>query len=399
MKMAAQTRIVACGLLFILFNHNALASLPSGQAPASLGETGLYWDFARRVVNPQILAYAPQYPLWTDGATKHRWIEIPDGTSIDASNPDDWQFPVGTKIWKEFSFGGPAETRYMELRENNQWIFATYIWNADSSDAVLAPTEGMRNVTPIASGVLHDVPGYYDCLACHSNRANRVLGFNALQLSSDRDPLALHSTSTDPNLYELPRLIEEGIVSGLPESLQAAPPRVLGASAVERAALGYLYGNCSHCHNRVGKLASLDLSFDVLLQAAALDQLPDRGAKDEMPQDTTPHEASEISCGTCYEMPALATTIGCEARIGGAQSEYRIIPGDPSRSALWERVSTRSPQIQMPPLGTELLDTEGLSLIRSWILELEPDPELCSAGERAGEFHASAPPSDRTNAR
>jgi hypothetical protein len=394
-KTAAQT-IVAWGLLFISFSYNALASTPSGQAPASLRETGLYRDFGRRVVDPQILAYAPQYPLWTDGAAKHRWIEIPEGTSIDARNPDDWQFPIGTKIWKEFSFGGPAETRYMELRENGQWIFAAYIWNADSSDAVLAPTEGVRNVTSIASGVRHDVPGYYDCLACHSNRANRVLGFNALQLSSDRDQLALHSASTDPSLYELPRLIEEGIVRGLPEFLQATPPRILGASAVERAALGYLYGNCSHCHNRVGKLASLDLSFDVPLQAVVLDQLPHRGAKDGTPaQDTITQEASEILCGTCYEMPALATTIGCEARIGGARSEYRIIPGDPSRSALWERISTRSPQIQMPPLGTELLDTEGLSLIKSWILELEPDPHLCSAGERSGEFHASAPPSDR----
>lgn len=374
MQKTVRIKITAAGLLLIAFCHIALASTPTRSAPASLRETGLYADWDGRLVDPRNLAYAPQYPLWTDGAAKERWIHIPAGTSIDATDPDAWQFPIGTKLWKEFSFGRRVETRYMELLENGQWIFATYVWNADGTDATLAPSEGVRNAVLIADGVAHDIPGYYNCLACHGNRKNRVLGFSALQLSSDRDPMALHALPANENLYELPRLVEEGIVTNLPASLQETPPRIFGASATERAALGYLYGNCSHCHNRVGKLAGLELSFDVPLQAVAL-----------------PQTDLASSCGTCYEMPALATTVGREARIDGAKSEYRITAGDPSQSALWERFSTRSPAIQMPPLGTEVLDNDALNLIQSWILELEPSPRLCSSKPGEDELHASAP--------
>ena len=409
MYRTARSRIIAACLLLITFCHIGLAATPAGPAPASLRETGLYSDWDKRVVDPRNLAYAPQYPLWTDGAAKQRWIRIPAGTSIDATNADDWKFPVGTKLWKEFSFGRRVETRYMELLENGKWAFATYVWNADGTDATLAPSEGVRNATPISDGVAHDIPGYYNCLACHGNRRNGVLGFNALQLSSDRDPLALHAAPARENLYELPRLIEEGIVQGLPASLQETPPRIFGASATERAALGYLYGNCSHCHNRVGKLSGLELSFDVPLQAVVL---PNTVYEQEAsPSDSTlvdsyalgaeqeygatpelaASEPDASPCGTCYEMPALATTVGCEARIGGARSEYRITPGDPSQSALWERFSTRSPAIQMPPLGTEVLDMDALNLIETWILELEPNPQLCSTKPGDSELHASAP--------
>jgi hypothetical protein len=34
---------------------------------------------------------------------------------------------------------------------------------------------------------------------------------------------------------------------------------------------------------------------------------------------------------------------------------------------------------------------EALNLIKNWILELEPDPQLCSTEQEPGELHASAP--------
>ena len=44
-------------------------------------------------IDPRNLAFAPQYPLWTDGAAKRRWISLPPGTAIDASDPENWVFP------------------------------------------------------------------------------------------------------------------------------------------------------------------------------------------------------------------------------------------------------------------------------------------------------------------
>src|SRR6187397_728352 len=68
--------------------------------PATLGGTGLYLPGTLEV-DPRNLPFVPQYPLWSDGATKRRWIRLPEGESIDASDPDAWQFPPGTRLWKE----------------------------------------------------------------------------------------------------------------------------------------------------------------------------------------------------------------------------------------------------------------------------------------------------------
>lgn len=72
-------------------------------APATLAGTGLFADAAAGV-----FPFEPQYPLWTDGARKRRWIALPPGTAIDASDVDHWQFPVGTIQPTQASFGSPG---------------------------------------------------------------------------------------------------------------------------------------------------------------------------------------------------------------------------------------------------------------------------------------------------
>ncbi len=74
--------------------------------------------------------FTPQYPLWSDGATKRRWISLPDGTAIDGSRPAAWEFPVGTKFWKEFSASGRrVETRTIERAADGSWQFRAYVWS------------------------------------------------------------------------------------------------------------------------------------------------------------------------------------------------------------------------------------------------------------------------------
>ena len=107
--------------------------------------------------------------------------------------PPDWAFPVGTKFWKEFSFNGrKAETRFIWRATADRWIFASYAWNAEGTDAVLAPDEGLPGVADIGDGKKHDIPGVIDCQPCHGTTRPGPLGFNALQLSTDRDPNAIH---------------------------------------------------------------------------------------------------------------------------------------------------------------------------------------------------------------
>lgn len=84
-----------------------------------------------------VLSFSPRYPLWTDGADKRRWIQLPPGSHIDASEPDAWQFPAGTRLWKEFGYGGrPVETRLIERPADGQRRFATYVWNDAGTERV-----------------------------------------------------------------------------------------------------------------------------------------------------------------------------------------------------------------------------------------------------------------------
>lgn len=326
---------VACALVVA-----ALASTAAGRPvppPRTLAETGLYADFATRKLAPRVMSFEPQYPLWTDGATKRRWIQLPPGATIDASDPDVWHFPVGTKAWKEFAFAGhPVETRFIERLADGSWRFAAYAWSADGTAATLAPAAGVRAATYSAPGIPYDIPGTADCRACHGGHPSTVLGFSALQLSSDRDPLAPHAATPGRGDVDLRKLVSRGVVVGLPASIAAHPPRVNARTPAERAALGYLHGNCSHCHNTRGPLADLGLYL-----AVSADGIP----------DAFPSALAQPA----HYQPA------------GAAVASILAPGDDGESLLVRRLGTRDPLLQMPPLGTRAVDGEALALVAEWI--------------------------------
>ncbi len=334
------------GLAFLAIAAFAQPAAAGSSAPAILAETGLYADFPSRTLAERVYSYSPQYPLWTDGAAKSRWIYLPPGKAIGAASPDAWVFPVGTKLWKEFSWGREVETRYMERVADGSWIYATYHWNEDGTAALLAPERGLRNAAEIRPGVFTDLPGRWDCVACHEGKRSPVLGFTALQLSPDRDPLAPHAEPTRPGDLDLPALVKKRFVSGLPKELLKRPPRILAPTPVERAALGYMVGNCSHCHNPTGPLADLGFSL------------------------------AERATGAKGVHGVLATAVGAASQFQPErQTAYpRIAVGAPESSVLIYRVGSRQPMSQMPPLGTKLIDEEGLALLSRWITELAAPP-------------------------
>lgn len=124
--------------------------------PARLSETGLYADPGMLTVDPLNRPFVPQYPLWSDGAVKARWIRLPEGATIDATDIDAWRFPAGTKLWKEFSFSGRrVETRMLWKTSEHDWIFAAYVWNEAQTNADLAPESGIPDHVEVASGKRH----------------------------------------------------------------------------------------------------------------------------------------------------------------------------------------------------------------------------------------------------
>jgi hypothetical protein len=207
----------------------ALAALSADPArpPQRLADTGLYATGTAGVVDSRNWYYSPQYPLWSDGLTKKRWVYLPPGTTIDASNANAWGYPAGTRFWKEFSLNGrKVETRMMWKSPDAGWVFATYVWNDEGTDAVLAPDDGVPGVAEVAPGRRHGIPSRYDCAACHGDGAAGPLGFNALQLSTDRDPNAIHGEPLAPGMLTLRDLTDGGLLSPARSDLIANPPLI-----------------------------------------------------------------------------------------------------------------------------------------------------------------------------
>ncbi len=106
MKIAITT--VAAALFVSIVRVTAAAETESAAplAPRLLSDTGLYSNVAKLTIDPRNRPFSPQYPLWSDGATKRRWVRLPEGSQINVANLEKWDLPVGTKFWKEFSFKG-----------------------------------------------------------------------------------------------------------------------------------------------------------------------------------------------------------------------------------------------------------------------------------------------------
>jgi cytochrome c553 len=313
-------------------------------APRLLSQTGLYSDAAKLKIDERNRTFSPQYPLWSDGATKRRWVRLPVGSKIDVTDLARWELPVGTKFWKEFSFNGKkVETRFLWRTSKDNWVFASYAWNAAQTDAELASESGVPSIAEIVAGKRHSIPSLTECRACHDSNRTETLGFNALQLSTDRDPNALHAEPLTGEMVTLKTLADEDLVTPRRPEIVQDPPRIVADSAVTRTALGYLSTNCGSCHNREGSIASLGLHLKYVVT-----DNPDA-----------------LTCAS-----ALATSVNKRGHwlVPEAEEESRIInPGHPESSAMIRRMKSRRPISQMPPIGTVVADRQAVDLFTTWL--------------------------------
>jgi len=290
-----------------------------------LAETGLYSDPASRALAANLLPFSPNHVLWSDGAEKRRWIALPKDTQIDSQDLDHWVFPIGTRLWKEFSRGGVRlETRLIERYGSGREDFwmGTFVWNAEQTDAVF-----VENGQADLLGTAHDAPAQKQCWSCHQGEPGRALGFSALQLAGAGPGMRLEA------------LVRGDLLSHPPTRTDFHPP---GEPAVA-AALGYLHANCGTCHNRNGTSwpdAQMDLRLTV---------------DDFTPAMTAAYRTTIGQGIQAWRNPAFTT---------------RVVAGDPDRSALMFRMKARGSKDQMPSLATEMIDPAGVELVQRWIESL-----------------------------
>ena len=115
--------------------------------PQRLSQLHAFTDLAHLVAAPGIIPYGVNSPLWSDGATKQRWIAVPKNKQITITATDNFTFPAGTVFIKNFELtvnetNGASrrlETRFL-VRDANGGVYgATYKWRNDNSDADLVP--------------------------------------------------------------------------------------------------------------------------------------------------------------------------------------------------------------------------------------------------------------------
>ena len=237
--------------------------------------------------------------------------------------------------------GRRVETRLIEHLADGSWQFASYVWNREGTEATLAPANGIRALE-LADGAHYRIPSQADCRACHEGGAAPLLGFTALQLSPDRDPLAPHKEAPHSGDLDLPTLVKEGWLKGLPQELVDTPPRIHAPTPAGRAVLGYLNANCGQCHADPNLAAG---AVPVELQLAL---------------DPTDPGAGERVMRLLVERES-------RYRPRGAADVHLVVPGDASAGTLMARIRSRDPRIQMPPLGTAKPDLEAIALLERWI--------------------------------
>jgi cytochrome c553 len=301
--------------------------------PTSLFDTGLYQE-DHKTLAEGVMEYTPRVSFWSDGATKTRYVFIPEGKKVDISDLVNWAFPDGTKLWKEFKRDGTlVETRLIE-RKDGAWLGRAYVWNAEGTQADSAGQDGEKDV----NGTAHDVPEEFSCKACHEHTGEWPLSFSALQLDHDESGLTLKD------------LDEKGLLSQSPPENQLAFP----GTEPEQAALAYLHVNCGNCHHEKleppppdGFGPPEDLQLKVLV--------------------------SELG-GLVADTELHRSTVGVKAESDNdvAGLENRIVAGDADQSVLFKRMATRDgdqdPSIQMPPaFGGSEIDDDGLAIVRAFI--------------------------------
>jgi hypothetical protein len=292
--------------------------------PSDLACTGLYSDFNTKTVAVGARVYAPAAPLWSDGYDKSRWISLPEGAHIDASSMDDWKFPAGTKVWKEFRQGQRRiETRLFWKVAADHWVWASYVW---SDDGVTATRGEGRSL--MLDGNRYTVPSVGDCTECHRGRTDKLLGFEALSLAQ---PAATGVTLA---------------VLAAENRLSPPPPRT--NVTLPNPALGLLHVNCGvSCHNTTPTAAAFNSTLRLRLGF------------------------DEVTSKPVASWQLLTSSVGVPADLPAWSGSLRIAPGAPEKSAVVSAMKTRLTG-QMPPLATTQVDVAGVAMVESWVRSLGP---------------------------
>jgi uncharacterized repeat protein (TIGR03806 family) len=310
--------------------------------PETLDAWHLFADAAAQVPGPRTVPYDVIAPLFSDYSQKRRFIYLPEGKRIGYDDHQRWKFPEGAILIKSFGYGERLiETRLLVVTKQGV-VPHTYVWD-DAQTVATRKVAGARIEVafegPDGKQLANEfrVPNTNQCHDCHGKpEATLLLGPRTRQLDRDFD-------YGDGPENQLDHMAELGMFDREPAS-HAERERLVdpfGTAPLVDRARAYLDSNCAHCHGEGGDASSSGMWLT----------WPDTAEG----QDPT-------RWGVC-KRPTSAAGATCG-------HEVDIVPGDPDASIYLCRLESRESKVQMPPVGTNLVHTEGVELLRAWIAQM-----------------------------
>jgi uncharacterized repeat protein (TIGR03806 family) len=337
-------------IAFLLFTTNCnrpagVISFTSEPFPAKLSEWQLFTaPGARRQPNKGVIPYDLNTPLFSDYASKYRFVWMPAGTAAEYREDAPFEFPVGAILVKSFAFPDESgkerliETRLL-VHAKTGWVALPYVWNDAQTEAVLqraaSPAEiAFTDPAGKKHSISYNIPNVNECSQCHDN-AKRLLPIGPKARNLNRDyPYA------DGVSNQLAYWSEIGYLKGAPSPDKAPKVAVWNdpkTGTLEARARAYLDNNCAHCHQPGGGAAASGVWFGI-------------------------HETDPKRFGVC-KIPNSA------GYSGGHQ--YDVVPGKPDDSIMIFRMTSVRPKEMMPEIGRSLAHQEGIALIREWLATLK----------------------------
>ncbi len=335
------------------------ASIAEPAPPATLSATNCFSDLKTLTPAAGVLPYDVNAPLWSDGASKARFVVLPNASGAPAAPPkpaplalaaDDLDVataPVGTLVIKHFALGNaaigqpgsvPVETRFMR-RDADGWVFLTYRWRADGSDAdVVFAGDKVAVAFPGGGSQTWPLPSVDGCKTCHQGPSGPgLLGMSAAQLNRQGSFGSVQAN-------QLAAWAAGGALTGYagdPNKHAAFPPQLLLPNttdplSVQTHARTWLHVQCASCHRPGGSSqASIDLRFGTALAAS----------------------------GACNVTPAFGDL--------GLNNAKILAPGAAASSVLLARVQAQPGSAPfMPQLGVSIVQPQAAALLTTWLGQL-----------------------------
>lgn len=341
LALAAMCALSACGR----FGHHDVRANVEEPYPKKLSEWHLFVSTSPSLQpNRGVLPYDINTPLFSDYASKYRFVWMPPGRSAQYRDDGPFEFPVGSILVKTFAFpvDGRTTERLVETRlllhAKSGWVGLPYVWDDDQHDATL---QLVPDPVPLkwtdASGTRHDftysIPNVNECHECHDNRqVMQPIGPKARNLNRD---YAYPGGAAN----ELEHWQQVGYLQGLPAPAlrpRAAQWNKPSSGTLDERARAYLDSNCAHCHQPGGQAGYTGVDFRLTQK--------DLGRMGECKRPNSAGNMGDLS--------------------------YDLVPGRPEQSVLIYRLESTAPKISMPQLGRAVVHEEGVKLLRDWIASL-----------------------------